>query len=108
MVLIGLAGLTLGSSCTVYHTAMVTNNPVGSKIGVAKGHTGNIDADFTLKSAMKNGKITKVGIAETKVKMMIFVKGTGVPPQEPATQNSEDDPTPLALPPALGFVSGKR
>ena len=74
--LLGLASLTLGS-CTVYHTAVVTNNPVGTKTGKAKAKVGQVDADFTYKSAMKNGKITKVGIAETKVTgFFIFYTGT--------------------------------
>lgn len=74
--LLGLGVLGL-NSCTVYHTAVVTNNAVGSKIGVAKAKTGQADADFTYQSAMKNGKITKVGIAETKVTgFFIFYTGT--------------------------------
>ena len=73
--LLGLGILSLGS-CTTYHTAIVTNNPVGNKIGVAKAKVGDVDANFTYKSAMKNGKITKAGIAETKVKgFFIFYTG---------------------------------
>ncbi len=76
LALIGLTTLSLGS-CTVYHTAVVTNNPVGSKTGVAKAKVGQVDADFTFQSAMKNGKITKAGIAETKVTgFFVFYTGT--------------------------------
>tara|TARA_B110000908_G_C9946435_1_gene310574 strand:- start:176 stop:436 length:261 start_codon:yes stop_codon:yes gene_type:complete len=75
--LIGLTIFALGS-CTVSHTAIVTNNPVGSKIGIAKAKTTDKDADFSFKAAMKNGGITKVGIAEAKVKVFIFPTATMV------------------------------
>lgn len=57
-----IAGLF--SSCIVSHTAVVTNNPVGSKTGVAEG------LDSSYKTAKKNGEITKVGIAETRVALI--------------------------------------
>jgi len=63
-----IAGLF--SSCIMSHTAVVTNNPVGSKTGVAKG------LDSSYKKAMKKGKISKVGIAETRVALIGGVKTT--------------------------------
>lgn len=61
-----------GASCTVSHTAIVTNNSVGSKTGVAKGHALKKDIDISYEAAMKKGKITKVGISEFKIKMFFI------------------------------------
>ena len=74
---VGLAALGLGS-CTVSHTAIVTNNPVGSKVGMVQAKTTNTKADYSYQAAMKNGKITKVGIAETKVTMFFIPKATTI------------------------------
>ncbi len=63
-------------SCTISHTAVVTNNAVGSKVGVAKAGAFMKDADASYSAAMKNGKISKVGIAEMKVKVFLFPKYT--------------------------------
>ena len=71
MLFTGICGMML-ASCTISHTAVVTNNPVGSKIGVAKAGVFTKDADVSYNAAMKNGKISKVGIAEMKVKVFIF------------------------------------
>lgn len=71
MFIAGAMGI-LFASCTVSHTAIVTNNPVGTKKGVAKAKATDKDADFSFSAAMKNGKITKVGIAEVKVKVFFF------------------------------------
>lgn len=64
------------SSCTVSHTAVVTNNPVGSKVGIASAGAFTKDADVSYSAAMEKGKISKVGIAEMKVKVFIFPKYT--------------------------------
>ena len=55
------------SSCVLSHTALVTNNSVGSKVGVAKAIPFQLDKDYSLKKAKENGDISKVGIAEFKV-----------------------------------------
>ncbi len=55
------------SSCVVYQTHTVTGAPIGTKVGVSKG--GN---DHTLKTAMKNGGITKVGSVDEKLTMFII------------------------------------
>ncbi|PLX06439.1 MAG: hypothetical protein C0596_18410 [Marinilabiliales bacterium] len=64
------------ASCTIYHQVDVTNNPVGTKVGVAKGSNfGN--CDVTLETAAKNGGITKIGTVEYKAKgFLIFMKYT--------------------------------
>lgn len=72
--LVAFVAMGLGS-CTVYHTAIVTNNPVGTKVGVATAKVGQVNADFGYQAAMKKGKITKVGIAETKVTFFFVGKG---------------------------------
>lgn len=60
------------TSCTLTHTAIVTNNPVGSKVGVAKGNPFSKDFDISYAKAKANGGISKIGIAEFKVKQFII------------------------------------
>jgi len=62
------------TSCTIAHTAIVTNNSVGSKIGVAKSGVFSKDFDISFKKAMENGNITKIGVAELKTTVFIFPK----------------------------------
>ncbi|MGM0477726.1 MAG: hypothetical protein ACQERC_00765 [Bacteroidota bacterium] len=68
---VATAGLFLGS-CTLAHTVAVTNNPVGSKRGEMASGTADVDSGVTYESAMKQGRITKVGIAEYKMKNYVF------------------------------------
>lgn len=59
------------SSCSVtYHS--VTNNPIGSKVGVANGTNFNPDLDFTYIAAAKKGDIDKIGTTEFKVTSYFF------------------------------------
>lgn len=68
-------GMLAFQSCTLTHTAVVTNNPVGSKTGKMKSGSGDADSGVTYSGAMKNGRITKAGIAEYKMKnVVIFLK----------------------------------
>jgi len=69
-----LMGMIAGglSSCTVSHTIMVTNNAVGSKVGMIKKSAFSKDVDLSLESACKKGKITKVGTVEMKMKFFIL------------------------------------
>jgi len=62
----------LFASCTISHTAIVTNNPVGTKVGTVKAKATDSKADYSYSAAMKKGKISKVGIAEVKIKLFIF------------------------------------
>ena len=48
---------------------MVTDNPVGTKTGVAKGKVGQKDADYSLEAACKAGKITKIGVVQVRYGM---------------------------------------
>lgn len=68
--------LALTTSCVTSHTAVVTNNPVGSKTGEATAKVFDKDADFSYSAAMKKGGISKVGIAEVKATVFIFPKYT--------------------------------
>ena len=60
------------TSCTLSHTTFVTNNSVGSKVGIAKGHSFSKNLDVSFAKAKENGKIEKVGIAEFKTKQFII------------------------------------
>ena len=60
------------SSCVLTHTALVTNNSVGYKVGVATAKPFQKDSDISFKKAKENGDISKVGIAEFKVTQFIF------------------------------------
>lgn len=60
-------------SCTLSHSVVVTNNPVGSKTGKMKSGTADADAGVTFSQTMKNGRITKAGIAEYKMKNYVFL-----------------------------------
>jgi hypothetical protein len=77
LLLVGGVMLLGASSCTLSHTAVVTNNPVGSKKGVAKASNFNSKNEVTYQKAMEKGKIEKVGIAEYKVTgFLIFTNRT--------------------------------
>lgn len=69
------AALVAGSmtSCVVSHTAVVTNNSVGDKTGEVKGTPFKKDLDLSYEGAMKDGGITKVGIAEMKVRVLLII-----------------------------------
>lgn len=65
------------SSC-VTTTYMVTDNPVGTKVGVAKLRFFAKDKDISLERAAAEGKITKIGTVEVRTTYFIlpFVKTT--------------------------------
>ena len=65
------AALALGS-CTIAHTAIVTNNPVGTKKAEMKTSIGK-NQGVSFHQAMKMGKITKIGIAEYKLKVIVII-----------------------------------
>jgi NADPH-dependent curcumin reductase CurA len=61
--------------CTTYKPFAVTENAVGSKVGVATATTnflwGNFvsgTADFSIQTAAKNGGISKIATVDVKVK----------------------------------------
>jgi len=70
LLLAGVVGAFM-SSCTIAHSVTVTNNPVGTKTGVAKStNLGNIDV--TLEKAAKDAGITKIGTVEFKATAILF------------------------------------
>lgn len=72
--IIGAASIALlMGSCTIAHEITVTNNPVGTKKGVAKGTNFSKDLDLSAEAACKNGGITKIGTMEFKVKQIIIL-----------------------------------
>lgn len=67
-------GVTVGmflTSCTIVHTAMVTNNPVGSKTGKSESKLFSSDKGYSYSDAVKKGGIEKIGIGEAKVKYFL-------------------------------------
>lgn len=65
-----IAATTLFSSCSITMPVNATSNPVGSKVGSAKGmmflHSLAFGADASIKSAAKNGGITKISTVDIK------------------------------------------
>lgn len=73
MALVGLMG-----SCMISHTAVVTNNNVGSKKVEVKAFSFKKDIDISYSGAMKKGDISKVGIAEFKNQYFVFASKLSV------------------------------
>lgn len=61
------------ASCTVERTYQLTGAPIGTKTGVSKSSIIG-DSDFSISTAAKNGKITKIGAVEITTKVFIFPK----------------------------------
>jgi hypothetical protein len=68
-----LAIVVFLGSCTLTHTAVVTNNPIGSKKGKVSSGTADVDSGVTYQAAVNAGRISKVGIAEYKLKSYVFL-----------------------------------
>ena len=82
---IGIVAALL-SSCTIAYDFVATNNPIGTKVGTSQQkylfgtiplksseNNGADIQDAGYQTACKNGGITKVGLAETKVVTNGFV-----------------------------------
>jgi hypothetical protein len=67
-----LAITVLMGSCTIAHEITVTNNPVGTKTGVAKGTNFSKDLDISSETACKDGGISKIGTMEFKATQILF------------------------------------
>jgi len=65
-----LAVVAMMSSCALTLPVNATSNPVGSKVGTAKatGYLGVLffDADASIRTAAKNGGITKISTVDIK------------------------------------------
>ena len=76
IILLGFV-ISMFSSCTLSHTVTCTNNPVGTKTGVAKTKIfGNQDISYA--TACKNGNISKVGTSEVKLTNYILFLQTKI------------------------------
>jgi len=70
--LVAVLAITVGlSSCVVYETHTITGNPIGTKKGVAKASAFKPDADYTMRTAAKKAKISKIGSVDTRVTVFI-------------------------------------
>lgn len=72
-VFVATVGILSISSCTIMHTAVVTNNPVGTKKYTMKSKPFAKDQGVSYNEAMKKGKITKLGVAEFKLKAFFLL-----------------------------------
>ncbi len=65
-----LTATALLSSCSITMPVAATSNAVGSKVGIAKGtmylHCLAFGADASIKTAAKNGGITKISTVDIK------------------------------------------
>lgn len=68
MIALGLFFLT---SCTT-SAYLITDNPVGTKMGIARMGLFGKNKDVSIEAAAKNGKITKIGTVEMKTTFFIF------------------------------------
>lgn len=68
---------TLLSSCSLILPVNATGNSVGSKVGTAKatGYLGVLffDADASIKSAAKNGGISKISTVDIKMTSLLGI-----------------------------------
>lgn len=68
--LASLAVIAMMSSCSLTLPVDATSNPVGNKVGTAKatGYLGILffDADASIRTAAKNGGITKISTVDIK------------------------------------------
>ena len=65
------------SSCALTLPVTATNNPIGSKVGTAKA-TGYLsciflDADASIRTAAKNGGITKISTVDIKKESLLGI-----------------------------------
>lgn len=65
-----IAAVGMMSSCSIILPVNATSNTIGSKVGTAKatGYLGILffDADASIKTAAKNGGITKISTVDVK------------------------------------------
>lgn len=65
-----LAGCLL--SCTVSKQHIVTNNAIGTKVGVAKSKLFKKNQDWSIKKAAEKGRITTIGSVDTYHRVFFF------------------------------------
>ena len=72
--LLAVAGMM--SSCALTMPVNATSNPVGTKVGTASatGYFGMFfDGDASIRTAAKNGGITKISTVDIKTSTMFFI-----------------------------------
>jgi hypothetical protein len=71
------ASIAMISSCSLTLPVTATSNPVGNKVGTSKatGYLGLIylNADASIKTAAKNGGITKISTVDIKQKSLFNI-----------------------------------
>lgn len=72
LIALGLGLSAIASSCTIGHSMQITDNNVGSKVGVAKTKLFAPNNDITVMSAAKNGNITKIATVDVKTKVYLI------------------------------------
>lgn len=70
---LAFAGCSLFFTSCVTSTYMVTDNPVGTKVGVAKLSIFGADKDISLERACKNGEITRIGTVEVRTTYIVIL-----------------------------------
>jgi hypothetical protein len=74
---ISVSVIALLSSCSITYPVAATSNPIGSKVGTAKatGFLGILffDADASIRTAAKNGGITKVSTVDVKYSSVLNI-----------------------------------
>lgn len=68
VLLFAIAGLFSLSSCIIYKTHHITDNPIGTKVGIAKGRN-ILTGQAGVAAAAKKGGITKIGSIDWKLKL---------------------------------------
>lgn len=67
---VALLAVSFLTSCSIIVPVAATSNPVGSKVGTQKAtvflHVLSFDQDASIKSAAKNGGITKISTVDMK------------------------------------------
>ncbi len=71
---LGFAVVTL-SACSITNPRVATSNTVGTKVGTSKGRMWAwgmlyFKQDLSIKTAAKNGGITKIATVDAKIKIM--------------------------------------
>ena len=70
--LLFLSVIAIGATSCVSTSTMITDNPVGTKTGVARLKLFAKDKDFSIEKAAKNGSITKIGTVEVKTTLYLI------------------------------------
>lgn len=78
VLLFAVVGMLSLHSCVIVRTHQITDNPIGTKVGMSKGRN-LLTGDAGIAAAAKNGKITQIGSVDYKVRALgtVIVVVTG-------------------------------